>query len=272
MLSITILSYKNPALLRLCLKSLEQSLPKNFDFEIIVVDNASTEKTRSVVEDEFINKFPKISIVALKENAGYTRGVNEGIKAAKGDFILYINQDIVMIPGTIENLLNYLKKHPEIGLMGPGLLNFNNSHQNSCFRFYSPLTIIFRRAPRLPFAKKRLEQFLMKDVDLSKPVTVDWVSGAAFMTSRAAINKVGLMDEDLFHYFSDVDWSRRFWENEYQVVYYPLSKIYHYHGQGSRGRFGIFEALTNKQTRWHIGDGIKYFIKYRFKTRSDKNE
>ena len=78
MLSITILSYKNPALLRLCLKSLEQSLPKRFDFEIIVVDNASTEKTRSVVEHEFANKFSKIKLVALKENMCYTRGVNEG--------------------------------------------------------------------------------------------------------------------------------------------------------------------------------------------------
>lgn len=265
MLSITILSYKNPALLRLCLKSLEQSLPKSFDFEVIVVDNASTEKTRSVVEHEFKNKFPKIKLIALKKNAGYTRGVNEGIRAAKGDYIFYINQDIVMIPGTIENLLSYFKKHPEIGLMGPGLLNFNNSHQDSCFRFYSPLTIVFRRAPYLPFAKKRLEHFLMNDADLSKPTKVDWVSGAAFLTSRVAINQIGLMDENLFHYFSDVDWSRRFWENGYEVVYYPPAKMYHYHGQGSRGKLGLLEALTNKQTRWHISDGIKYFTKYRFK-------
>mgnify|MGYP001558989200 CR=1 FL=1 len=268
MLSITILSYKNPALLRLCLKSLEQSLPKSFDFEVIVVDNASTEKTRSVVNHEFKKRFAKIQLVALKENIGYTRGVNEGIRAAKGDFIFYINQDIVMIPGTIENIVNYLKKNPGVGLLGPGLLNFNNSHQDSCFRFYNPFTIISRRAPLLPFAKRMLERFLMKDADLSKPTKTDWISGAAFLTSRAAVNKIGLMDEKLFHYFSDVDWSRRFWENGYEVVYYPLSKMYHYHGQGSRGRFGLLEALTNKQTRWHIGDGIKYFIKYGLKNAS----
>ncbi|PIR41749.1 MAG: hypothetical protein COV30_02165 [Candidatus Yanofskybacteria bacterium CG10_big_fil_rev_8_21_14_0_10_37_15] len=265
MLSINILSYKNPALLRLCLNSLKKSLPKNLDCEIIVVDNASTEKTRSVVEYEFKDAFSAIKIVPLKINAGYTRGVNEGIRASKGEFMLYINQDIVVIPETIENLLDYFKKNPKIGLLGPGLLNFDESHQNSCFRFYNPLTILFRRMPYLPFAKKNLDRFLMKDVDLSKPLKTDWISGAAFLVSKPAINKVGLMDENLFHYFSDVDWSRRFWENGYEVIYYPTAKLYHYHGQGSRGRFGLLDVLFNKQTRWHIIDGIKYFIKYKFK-------
>lgn len=261
-LSIIILSYKNPGLLRLCLNSLIKALPKELDCEVIVVDNASTYENRSVVKNEFEGKFRKIKLVPIKENAGYTKGVNEGIKNAEGDYVFYINHDVVMAEGAIGKLLDYLKSRPDIGLIGPELLNFNGTHQNSCFRFYTPVTILYRRIPYLPFASKKLAHFTMKENDMTKILEVDWLSGAAFMSSRSAIDKVGLLDENLFHYFSDVDWSRRFWENGYKVVYYPISKIYHYHGQGSRGRFGIFDIFINKETRWHIIDAIKYFGKY----------
>ena len=246
----------------MCLKSLAKELPRDLDCEIIIVDNASTHETRSVVKNEFYDKFRKIKLVSIKENAGYTRGVNEGIKMAEGDYIFYINHDIVITRGVIEELLHYFKSRPDIGLIGPELLNFNGTHQNSCFRFYTPKTILYRRASYLPFASKKLNYFTMSDRDMTRTMEVDWISGAVFMTSRLAINKVGLLDENLFHYFSDVDWSRRFWENGYKVVYCPVSKIYHYHGQGSRGRFGIFDVLVNKETRWHIIDAIKYFRKY----------
>ena len=270
-LSIIILSYRNPALLRLCLNSVKKSLDSKTNYEVIVVDNESTEKNRSVVNHEFSHKFSQIKLVSLKKNMGYTRGVNEGIKIAKGDFIFYINHDIVLTPESTENMINYLKKHRDVGLIGPGFLNFNETHQDSCFRFYKPSTILYRRAPYLPFAKRELELFSMKDKDLSIPDEVDWISGAAFMSSREAINKVGLMDEKLFHYFSDVDWSKRFWENGYKVVYFPSSKIYHYHGKGSQGKFGLLEVLVNKQTRWHLNDALKYFGKHGIKNITHKS-
>ena len=246
----------------MCLNSLVKALPKNFDCEVIVVDNASTYETRSVIKKEFEDKLRKIKLVPIKENVGYTKGVNEGIKNSEGEYIFYINHDVVITEGAIEKLLSYLKDRPDIGLIGPELLNFNGTHQSSCFRFYTPMTIVYRRIPYLPFASKNLAHFTMSEKDTSKIGEVDWLSGAVFMSSRSAIDKVGLLDENLFHYFSDVDWSRRFWENGYKVVYCPVSKIYHYHGQSSRGRFGIFDVFVNKVTRWHIIDVIKYFGKY----------
>lgn len=262
MLSIIILSYKNPALLRLCLSSFARSLTLVLDYEIIVVDNETSFKTQSVALDEFQNKFKKIKLIPLQKNCGYTQGVNEGIKAASGKYILYFNYDVVVEPGAVETLLNYFKKHPEIGLLGPKLINFNGTEQASCFRFYSPLTIICRRIPYLPHAKKILNSFLMQDLDLSKIQEVNWISGAVFMTSKSAVQKVGLLDEKLYHYFSDVDWARRFWENGYKVVYFPETKIFHYHGQTSRGRLGVLEFIFNRAARWHIKDAICYFGKY----------
>ena len=262
MLSIIILSYKNQALLRLCLSSLAKSLTPVFDYEVIVVDNETSFETQSVVLDEFQNKFKSIKLVPLQKNCGYTRGVNEGIKVARGEYVLYFNYDVVIEPGSIETLFSYFKKHPDIGLLGPKLINFNGTEQASCFRFYSPWTILSRRIPYTPYAKKILNNFLMKDLDLSKTQEVDWISGAVFMTSKSAIKKVGLLDEKLYHYFSDVDWARRFWENGYKVVYFTDSKIFHYHGQTSRGRFGVFEFIFNRATRWHVKDAIRYFGKY----------
>ena len=262
MLSIIILSYKNPALLRLCLSSFERSLSTVLNYEIIVVDNETSFETQSVVLDEFQDKFKNIKIIPLPKNYGYTRGVNEGIKAAKGEYLLYFNSDVVVESGTIETLYDYFKKHTNIGLLGPKLMNFNGTRQASCFRFYSPWTIVCRRIPYIPHAKQILKRFLMEDIDLSKTQEVNWVSGAVFMTSKSAIKKVGLLDEKLYHYFSDVDWARRFWENGYKVVYFADTKIFHYHGQTSRGKFGALEFIFNRATRWHIRDAISYFCKY----------
>lgn len=264
MLSIIILSYKDPAVLRLCLKSLSHSLPKNIDYEVIVVDNETSLETRNVITEEFQNIFKHIKLIPLQHNEGYTRGVNEGIRAAHGEYILYSNHDVVFQAGSIEAMYQYLGDHPEVGLLGPKLLNFNNTEQPSSFRFYSPWTIICRRMPFIPYAKKTIDHFLMRDVDLSKTRTVDWISGAIFMTSKSAVNKVGLLDEHLYHYFSDVDWARRFWENGYTVVHFTDTKIFHYHGQASRGKLGPLEFIYNRAAIWHIEDGLKYFIKYKF--------
>lgn len=266
MLSIIILNYKKPALLRLCLDSLVRSLPTRVDYEVIVVDNETSLETRSVVEDEFKNKFKDIKLVALKRNEGYTKAVNEGIKVARGEYILYSNYDVVFEPSAIDALYDYLAAHPDVGLVGPQLLNFNGTKQASCFRFYSPWTIVCRRMPYLPYTQKVVDHFLMRDADLSQIRPVDWISGAIFMTSKSAIQKVGLMDERLYHYFSDVDWARRFWENGYKVIYFPEAKLFHYHGQASRGRLGVLEFIYNRAAVWHIKDGLKYFIKYGIKS------
>lgn len=262
MISIVILSYRNPALIRLCLKSLAQATQGQPDIEVIVVDNASTPETRAVVTEEYAHAFPSIMLVPIHGNAGYTRGVNEGIRVATGEYILSLNYDIVLEPGAIQALAAYLHDHPDVGLIGPRLVNFDTTHQDSCFRFYRPFTIFSRRIPMLPGADRERVRFAMRDSDHTAMTIVDWVSGAAFMTTRKTLNQVGLLDESLFHYFSDVDLAWRFWENGYSVVYYPTAAMYHYHGQTSRGRFGILDPLFNKATRWHITDGIRYFMKH----------
>jgi GT2 family glycosyltransferase len=261
-LSVIILSYRNPAYLRLALRSLSRALEaSSFDVEVIVVDSASTPETAAVVTQEFAHIFAAIRLLPFRENTGYTRGVNEGLRVARGRYLLALNYDIAMQRGTCEALMAYMREHPTVGLVGPRLLNLDDSVQDSCFRFYTPF-IVFARRLWVPLTRRLLERFVMRDTLLAAPTAVDWVSGAAFMTTRTALDRIGLLDEKLFHYFSDVDWARRFWENGYAVVYYPQAALYHFLGRTSKGRFILTDLITNQATRWHIRDSLHYFLKH----------
>lgn len=261
-LSITILSYRNAPLLRLCLRSLHRALQHtDLAYEVIVVDNATTPETANVVLHDCADLFPSLRLIPLKRNTGYTFGVNEGMRAARGEYILSLNHDIIMQPGAIETLLAYARTHPRAGLVGPQLLNLDGSHQDSCFRFYTPFAILARRL-RLPFTRKYLYKFALRNRPLTKPTAVDWVSGAAFLVRRDALERIGYLDESFFHYFSDVDWSYRFWENGYAVEYVPLGSLYHGLGRASKGRLGLLDPIVNQATRWHIKDAIHYFRKH----------
>ncbi len=264
MLSIVILNYKNPALLRLCLASFARVLSRETPYEIVIVDSASTFETRAVVQEEFRDIFPSLTLIPRRENTGYTRGVNIGLAAARGEYLLILNPDIIPIPGALERMVAYLAAHHDIGLLGPRLLNFNGTRQETCFRFYTALTIIYRRISYLPFARHVLDRFPMRDTDLSRPTDVDWLMGSAVLTTRTALKKVGAMDERFFHYFSDVDWARAFWENGYRVTYYPDAALYHYHQRESKRWYWFIDAFFNRGARWHIIDGFRYLFKHGF--------
>lgn len=160
-------------------------------------------------------------------------------------------------------MYTYMRENPEIGLLGPQLLNFDGSIQQSCFRFYTPLTIVCRRTflGKLPFVKKVLDRFLMKDKDLSQTLPVDWLMGSALMVSKNALVKAGYMDEQFYLYMSDVDWPRRFWENGYQVVFFPRATMYHYHRRESHSGLNFLDAIFNHRTHQHITDAVRYFRK-----------
>lgn len=253
-LSIIIVNYKTSALTKLCVSSIKNSL-KNNDYEIIVLDVASNEEESEEIHD----KFPDIKLIPIKENVGYSKSVNLGIKNSNPDskYLLILNADIVVINGAISALIKFLDSNSNVGMAGPQLLNFNNTIQYSCFRFYTPAVVLYRRLPfvgKIKFVQKTLNDFLMKEWDHKTMRSVDWLMGSALMIRREALDATGLMDERFFMYFEDVDWCRRFWENEWRVVYYPLAKMAHYHGKQSSG-FGKYTII-------HIISAFKYFNKF----------
>lgn len=260
-LSIIIIHHRTPGFLKLCLGSIDKGLRSgNFGYELVVVDSMSTRESRDIVRE----RAPGAKLISLDYNCGFGRGVNLGIGKSLGKYILILNPDIIVTDGAIRKLLEFMRAHPDIGMVGPQLRNFNNTTQQSYFSFYKPATILIRRSflSRIGPFQKLLDDFLMIGVNPDKIQTPDWLMGSAVMVSREAVKTVGLMDERFFMYFEDVDWARRFWHNKYKVVYYPKSVMFHYHQRESKSRLGLLDALFNRKTRWHIVSALKFFWKY----------
>lgn len=261
-ISIIIVNYKTRGLLKYCLKNiLELNLP--FDFEIIVVDNNSRDGSVEMVKLLYGHK-SQIKLIESKENLGYSAGNNLGAKEAQGKYLLIFNSDIKPLASSIEKLYHFMEDHPEVGLAGPKLINADGSLQFSCFRFPKFLMPAYRRTPlgRLPFIRKKIDWYIMKDWDHNKTKLVDWLLGSALIVRGSSLEKVGLFDERFYLYFSDVDWARRFWLNNYQVYYVSESQMIHLHRRESAD-MDWFKSLFNRTTRIHIKEWLKYFWKYK---------
>lgn len=270
-LSVIIVSFQNASILDLCLKSILEEVQRiktknNSDSEIIVVDSLAGEKTRDVVKKYILEDFP-VKYFPFKENVGFSKAVNKGILESKGSNLLILNADIIATQNSILKMLNYLEKNPDIGVMGPKLLNFDGSPQSSVFKFYTPSLILYRRTflGKTPWGKKVLNDFVIKIRHPQKAVSVNgWLMGSALMLRKENLAKVGPMDERYFMYFEDVDWCRRFKESGFKIVYFPNASLFHYHGKQSATRHS-WELIFNRMTLVHISSAVKYFWKFGIK-------
>jgi GT2 family glycosyltransferase len=261
-LSIVITSYRNPALLEMCINSLLKNV-KEPVIEIIVSDSATQEDTYDLMRE----KFPKIKFIPNWNNTGFGILVNQGVAQAEGELVFIINGDIIVKDNeSVKQLYDFVKNNKDIGLAGPKLINFDNTIQPSHFRFYTPMTIVYRRTflKRFKFAQKHLKRFLMDNVPDDKgAIYADWIMGSAMMGRKKVIDKIGEMDtKRFFMYFEDVDWCWRCWDKGFRVAYYPVSQMYHYHGKQSGSQSAIKAILTNKYARIHIASAFKFFLKY----------
>lgn len=260
-LSIIITVYGKTDLLELCIRSIQEKIGNEIDYEIIVSSSATEESAYDLMREQF----PRMTFLPHKENKGFGFVANQGIKNAKGKYLFIINHDIIIKDRAIQKLLVYIKNNKNVGLVGPRLINFDGSIQNSAFKFYNWKTILYRRTflGRFTFAKKQLNKFLLKDkIKKERLLEVDWIMGSAIMTSAKAVQKVGLFDLNFFMYFEDVDWCWRFWQAGYKVIYNPTVKVAHYHGKASSNKNVLQALLSNKYTRIHIGSALKFFKKH----------
>ncbi len=253
-ISIIINNYKTKGLLRQCLKGIEK-YPPSVKYEVIVVDNNSGDGSVELVRDDF----PEIKLIASDENLGHHRGNNLGIKKSSGKYILILNTDIALLDNAIDQMYQFMEDHPETALVGPKLKNPDGSVQMSCMRFPTPMVPIYRRTllGKMPKAKRELNNYLMTDFDHNRNKEVDWILGACILVRQSAIDRVGLLDEDLFMYFGDIAWCYKFWQSGYKVFYLSGSDVVHYHKRES-AQSGIISKVF-----WiHILDWIKYLKKY----------
>ena len=262
-LSIIVVNYKMAPLVKLLMESLLSDATLPARTEILVVDNNSQDNSVELLRSDF----PEITVIDNKENIGLAGGVNIALEQAKGKYTLLLNPDIVAMPGAVKTLVDFMENNPDVGMAGGKLFSPNGSLQYSCYRFYTPMTILYRRTPlgKTKKGREAINSFLMKDYDHEEARDVDWLMGACLITRKEVLKKVGGMDPRFFLYFEDVDWCRRVREAGFRVTYVPSAHFSHFH-QRSSEKGSILGLITNRATREHIISAFKYFWKFRGKT------
>ncbi|MBS1722068.1 MAG: glycosyltransferase family 2 protein [Armatimonadetes bacterium] len=252
-LTVTICSWNTVNDLRACLASLREESETNRDFEVLVIDNASSDGSPDMVESEF----PEFRQLRQSENLGFTGGHNLAIQERRGRHVALLNSDTIVHPGAIAALLAYLEQNPRVGVVGPKLLNPDGSLQFSCRRFPNPVAAAFRNTflGRLFPNNRFVSAYLMHDFDHSQTREVDWVSGAAMFIRSEVVEAIGGLDPEYFMYCEDTDFCKRTWEAGYSVVYLPSAVITHAIGRST-------DRVANKMiVRFHRSM-LRYYRKH----------
>lgn len=239
--SVVVLSWNTRELLDACLNSLWRGVD-DCAVEVIVVDNASTDGSAELVE----SAHPRARLIRNDRNLGYAAGNNVGIRAARGRYVFLLNSDTEVRPDAIGRLVAYLESHPEAGAVSPQLRNPDGTIQRACMRFPTLLvalgfdTWFGERAP----LKRVIDRYFYRDYDHAVSRDVEQPPAAAVLLPRRVLDQVGLLDEDLFLFFNDVDLCRRIHRAGYRIHFLVEAQVMH-HGGASTRRFADF-ALE-----WH---------------------
>lgn len=216
LVSIIILSYaKQLPHTKKCLTSLKKISYSNV--EVILVDNASSDNTVSYIKKHF----PKVKILENKENMGFCGGNNQGYKAAKGKYLLFLNNDTEVKSDFVEPLINRMEADSSIGAIQPKMRQMIKKDKvDACASYLTPTGFLYH----FGYAQN---QSLQK---YNIPLEMYTVKGACFMTTKKLVDAIGLFDEDYFAYFEETDFCHRVWMYGKKVCYEPQSEMFHIGG------------------------------------------
>ena len=213
-MTIVIVSYNSRELLRACLASIES---EGCD-QVTVVDNTSSDGSDELV----MREFPWVQLIKNKKNDGYGAAANLAIASCSSEYILLLNSDTLLQPGTLQALCEYLDQHPQVAIVGPSLVNPDRTSQASCFPFPTPLQIIRKETS--------LSKIWPDDLSNGSPCFaqgVPWVLGAALAIRRSAFESVGEFDRSFFMYYEEVDLCYRLNKAGWQTHFMPGAPVTH---------------------------------------------
>ncbi len=233
---------------------------------VFVVDNASTDDSLSTLASRDQGK---LVVLRNADNLGFAKASNIGIAAARSDFILLLNPDCRVEGDSVHRLIAILTSSPNIGMVGPLVLNSDGSEQAGGRRVVPTPEKAFARAAGLlklkRFFPKLISDFALHEEPLpDRPIEVEAISGACMLVSRSAIGKVGLFDEEYFLHCEDLDWCVRFRQHGYSILFVPDARVFHEKGVSSnshpyateyykhRGMIRFYRKFLRDQYPWFV--------------------
>ena len=229
-LTIIITCYNTRDIVRDCLNSIYKHPPSE-TYEIILVDDASTDGTSEMARATF----PEIRLLRNEINQNYSSSNNRALDEARGEFVLLLNNDTLVPPLALDSMIEFLRDHPDAGVVGCKLLNDDGTIQPSVKSLLSPWAAIFgarsivsKLFPHNRFTRRHL---LHIDGDMTHPFVAGFVSGAASMMPLAVVKKVGRLDSQFF-YHVDADYCKRIADAGYNCYYLPTTSIVHLNHKG----------------------------------------
>lgn len=225
-LSIVIVSWNTRDFVRQCLSSIETGRGE-FTLETFVVDNASSDGTPGMIQEEF----PAVKLIRNQSNLGFARANNSAVREAAGKYVCLINSDVTVPAGCLQKLFEYMEQNTSVGMAGPAMLTPCGAVGPSCMR-RPTLRIWLVQALGLSSVFSGTSLHIDKAGAVGS-YDVNVLNGWFWMVRRSALERVGFLDEDFFMYGEDIDWCHRFWALGWRVVYFPDAVAVHYGGASS---------------------------------------
>lgn len=252
-LSIVIVSWNVRDFLAKCLDTIITT-KADLALEVIIVDSGSADGTVELIRANYA--LPFIKLLPQGQNVGFTKGNNIGLKAAQGRHLMLLNPDTEITGDALQQMVDYLDAHPDVGIVGPHTLNTDGTHQSSRRRFPRLITAFFESTWLQPYAPTSiLDHFYAQDIDDHATADVDWVQGSALMMRREVYEKIGGLDEGYIMYSEELDWCKRSRDAGWRTVYLGSARIIH-HGGKSTDQVGATKHIYFQQSK------IRYFRKF----------
>jgi N-acetylglucosaminyl-diphospho-decaprenol L-rhamnosyltransferase len=235
-LSVSLVNTNSRQLLLACLESL-----RGTDAEIVVLDNASEDGSADAVRE----RFPDVRLIAQEFRAGFGANHNTVIRATTRRYVYVLNEDTTSDDWGFERLVSFLDAHRRVAALGPRLVYPDGSVQDSAWRFPTPLVSALGLVT--------LGKAGVKQSRGEAPRSVDWVTGAALLLRREALDEVGLFDEGFFLYSEEVDLQLRLRRNGWDIRFFPDVTVVHHESQFSAGvpERRINEMWRSRHRYWH---------------------
>lgn len=250
-LSVSIANRNGKDFLRGCIESI-RSGTRRVSYEIVVVDNASTDGSREMLREEF----PEARVVANETPRGYGASHNQGFETSRGRYFLVLNNDMTVRDGALDAMMERIGRGDNVGLLGCRLLNPDGTMQVSCGRESSVLRMMADDLlpARVPAERIGLREW-MREWNHDSERDVEVVQGSCMLLAREVFERAGRFDESFNFYREEFDLCRRVRQLGLRVVFFPGAEIVHYGGQ-------TFKTIPLPAYQTFFESRYKYFVKY----------